>query len=310
MHYVLGIDGGGTKTDCILMDEARRILSRTRSGPSNPMRVGFGGALASICEAIRSATQSARIPTGEIIALCAGLAGTGHPESQRKMRRLLEEEFPAVTVQVCTDLELTLAATADGAAIVLIAGTGSAAVGRDAAGRTARVGGHGPLLGDDGGAYDIGRHAAIAAIRQFDRTAVNSALGARILGEIEATSWQEFQSRVIAGPDEVFPRLFPVVARAADEGDLEAKQLFHDAASDLAALVASLVERLDLQGQKFLMAKSGGILGRSVFFDRELEARLRETAPQAEFGALGATPAESAAFLALQSLQLQQQEGK
>src|SRR5208337_5149753 len=53
MRYVLGFDGGGTKTECVLMDESRHVLARSRSGPSNPMRVGFGGALAAVCEAAR-----------------------------------------------------------------------------------------------------------------------------------------------------------------------------------------------------------------------------------------------------------------
>jgi N-acetylglucosamine kinase-like BadF-type ATPase len=51
MRYVLGLDGGGTKTDCVLMDESRHVVTSIRGGPSNPMRVGFGGALAAVCEA-------------------------------------------------------------------------------------------------------------------------------------------------------------------------------------------------------------------------------------------------------------------
>lgn len=95
MRYVLGFDGGGTKTECVLMDEASRILSRSRSGPSNPMRVGFGGALAAVCEAARSAVNAANIPSAEVTALCAGLAGTGQSDAERKMKRLLEENSPA-----------------------------------------------------------------------------------------------------------------------------------------------------------------------------------------------------------------------
>jgi N-acetylglucosamine kinase-like BadF-type ATPase len=309
MRYVLGLDGGGTKTDCVLMDEQRVILSRSAGGPSNPMRVGFGGALASICEAACDAAQSARIPADAIGAICAGLAGTAQPDAESKMKRLLEEEFPPKRVRVCTDLDLTLAAAGEAATIVLIAGTGSAAVGRDQEGRIARVGGRGSLLSDEGSAYDIGRRASMLAIQEFDRTAENSALGARILREIHCATWQEFQNRSVALPDEVFPRIFPVVTRAADNGDAAARQILQKAAVDLSSLVSGLMERLRLQDKEFLLVCNGGMLGRSSFLDQQLGSRLREVAPRAEFGALVITPPEAAARMALQLLQPHSQEG-
>jgi len=302
MRYVLGFDGGGTKTECVLMDDASRVLARSRSGPSNPMRVGFGGALAAVCEAARSALNSVNIPYADVTALCAGLAGTGHADAERKMKRLLEEEFSGKTVIVCTDLELTLEATGDGPAIVLIAGTGSAAVGRDAHGQIARIGGHGPLLGDEGSAFDVGRRAAIAAIHEFDRTGVNSAVGKLILRELEVSTWHEVQSLVQGVPDEVFPRIFPVIVLAADQGDSTARKLLQDAAGDLATLVAALMERLRLHDQNFLLAKTGGMIGRSLFFDQQMDERLRAIAPHAQFGAMAISPAESAARLALRFL--------
>src|SRR6516164_8874651 len=101
MRFVLGLDGGGTKTECVLMDEAGLVRAEGRSGPSNPMRVGFGGALAAVCEAGRTALHNADLSIGDVSAVCAGLAGTAQPESQRKMKRLLSEEFPSQLVYVC-----------------------------------------------------------------------------------------------------------------------------------------------------------------------------------------------------------------
>jgi len=302
MRYVLGLDGGGTKTECVLMDESHRVVSSSRGGPSNPMRVGFGGALAAVCEAARMAISSAKISNNEIASLCAGLAGTAYPESGRKMRMLLEEEFPGKLVRVCTDMDLTLQAIGDGAAVVLIAGTGSAAVGRNAQGHTARVGGHGYLLGDEGSAYHVGQRAVLEALRQFERTGANMAMGGKILSEIGATTWADLQSRVYAAPDEVFPRLFPMVLQVAEAGDATARALLEDCAAALAELVNDLIERLQLRSQKFLLAKTGGMLGRSARFDGRLEYFLRKAAPGAEFSALRLTPAEAAAYLALQLL--------
>jgi len=302
MRFVLGFDGGGTKTECILMDEARAVRAQGRSGPSNPMRVGFGGALAAVCEAGRIATQGAGLTLRDISLVCAGLAGAAQPESELKMKRLLSEEFPGIAVHVCTDLDLTLEATGDGPAIVLIAGTGSGAVGRDRTGHIARVGAHGFLLGDEGSAYDIGRRAVIDALRESDRGHADSPLSARILKELGIEDWEKIHVRVYGQPDEVFPRVFPVVAAAAEEGDGSARELLRTAAEDLAGLVKDLMERLALDSQKFLLVKSGGMIGRSAYFDQQIDERLRDAAPEAVFGELAVSPAEAAARLALRLL--------
>jgi glucosamine kinase len=310
MRFVLGFDGGGTKTECVLMDETGEVRAFGRSGPSNPMRVGFGGALAAVCEAGQSAIQNAKLQAGDIRVVCAGLAGTAQPESQRKMKRLLAEEFPEQLVYVCTDLDLTLEASGHGRAVVLIAGTGSAAVGRDRNGEVIRVGGHGPLLGDEGSAYDVGRHAAIAALRESDRGMPDSPLAERILHELGIADWEDFHLHVYRSADEVFPRIFPLVTAAAEEGNYAARALLQNAATELAGLVADLVERLQLKSEKFLMVKSGGMVGRSTYFDKLLDDRLRIAAPQAEFGSLQIAAAEAAAHLAVRMLLAPTEEGK
>jgi glucosamine kinase len=310
MRFVLGFDGGGTKTECVLMDETGEMRAKGRSGPSNPMRVGFDAAFAAVCEAGRKAIQNAKLLPEDVRVVCAGLAGAAQPESQRKLSLLLAEEYPGNAIEVCTDLDLTLEATGDPRAIVLIAGTGSGAVGRDLNGRVIRVGGHGPLLGDEGSAYDVGRHASIAALREYDRGMPDSPLAARILRELGIANWEDFHLPVYSAPDEVFPRIFPVVTAAADEGDSNARALLQDAAAELAGLVADLVARLQWKSEKFLLAKSGGMVGRSVYFDKILDDRLRAAAPHAEFGSLVMTAAEAAARMAVRLLPAAAKEGK
>ena len=309
MRFVLGLDGGGTKTECVLMDEAGLVRAEGRGGPSNPMRVGFGGALAAVCEAARAAMYNAKLSTGEISVVCAGLAGAAQPESQRKLKKLLSEEFPTQTVEVCTDIDLKLEATGEGRAIVLNVGTGTFAVGRDLNGQAVRVGGHGPLLGDEGSAYDIGRRAMIAALRASDRGSRDSPLAARILHDLRAPDWEELQLRVYRVPDEVFPRIYPVVTAAADEGDPEARMLLQDAAEELAGLVADLMERLKLKDDKFLLVKSGGMTGHSAYFDKLLDERLQFVAPKAQFGKLQVTAAQAAARMALKLLYTHAEKG-
>src|SRR5271163_4967889 len=315
MRYVLGFDGGGTKTDCVLMDESGTILGRSQAGPSNPLRVGFGAAMTSIREAARRAVEQAGMGgEARAAAISAGLAGAGPPESAEKIRALFAAEFPQSKIQICTDLDLALAAAGDGAVIVLLAGTGSFAVGRNMAGERARAGGYGSQIGDEGSAYDVGRRAVLTAMHENDRTGVDALLGRRLLRELGCADWSEVQARAQAASDEVFPRLFSVVAMVADwietpsETTAEtaarnsARGILRAAAFDLGLLSENLAERLHLRGTRFVIAKTGGMIGRSKYLESQIDERLRNAFPQAEIGSLRVAPAEAAARLALRLL--------
>src|SRR5262249_20663036 len=136
----------------------------------------------------------------------------------------------------------------------------------------------------------------------FERTGADSPIGKALLSEIGAASWANLKSRVYAAPDEVFPRLFPTMLQAAEASDLTARSLLDDCAAALADLVGDLAERLQLQSQEFLLAKTGGMLGRSAWFDERLDRYLRKAAPHAQFSNLQLSPAEAAAHLALRLL--------
>jgi N-acetylglucosamine kinase-like BadF-type ATPase len=100
--------------------------------------------------------------------------------------------------------------------------------------------------------------------------------------------------------EQVYPQLFPVVANAADARDPMAREILRTAANDLAAIVKTLVDDLQLQQVSFRLAKTGGMIGHCAFFDNELDSRLREAAPTANIGLLPICPAHAAALLALE----------
>ncbi len=295
MGYVLGLDGGGTKTDCVLMDEKGNILARSRSGPSNLVRVGVERAVREIQAAASLALREAGADMSEITALGAGLAGTGQPEMKEQMRAALEKAFPGVAVTVFTDLETALAAAGEGPVIVLVAGTGSAAIGRDSKGQIWRAGGHGPLYGDEGSAYDIGRCAATQAMKEREAMGSDSNLGRRILEELGFESWAELQQRSNVAPDEVFPKIFPIVAAAADAGDANAREILSRAAADLSSLVAAVADHMGGRDENLFLARMGGAVGRSAFFDAQIDAALKKAFPHARTGGLRISPAEAAA---------------
>lgn len=303
MRCVLGFDGGATKTECVLLNESGNILASSRSGASNPGQVGFERATEEIKKAALAAISEARVKPGEISSVCAGLAGVGSAKAAERMRTLLAATFPSVAMKLCTDLEIALAATGSGPAIVLIAGTGSAAIGRGLNDEVRRVGGLGPQVGDHGSARDVGKRAVIAAKSAREKSGEDSALGKQVKRQLNIANWRDLENHSSGvAPEQLYPQLFPVVANAADARDPIAQEILRAAAADLAALVNTLAGNLNLQQGNFCLAKTGGMIGHCAFFDSELDARLRELLPAAKIGLLPVSPAHAAALLALESI--------
>jgi N-acetylglucosamine kinase len=295
MDYVLGFDGGGTKTECVLMDAAGKTIFRSIAGPSNPYRVGVESATREIEKAADVCLHEARMERNAVAAIGAGLAGTGDPELKAGMRASIERAFPGVAVSIFTDLETALAAAGKGPVIVLVAGTGSAAIGRNGQGQIWRTGGQGPRLGDDGSAFDIGSRAVAQAMKERERQGTESMLGMKILEQLGYSGWQELQQRATLHPDNVFPLVFPIVAASADAGDPTAREILVQAASELSSLVNTVAEHLGQGRENTMIVKTGGTVGRCAFFDMQLDTALKRVLPQAQIGGLRMSPAEAAA---------------
>ena len=295
MRYVLGFDGGGTKTECVLMGGAGEIITRSVSGPSNPYRVGVESATREIEKAADICLREAGAGRTAVAAIGAGLAGTGNPELKEGMRASVAAGFPGAVVSVFTDLEAALAAADQGPVIVLVAGTGSAAIGRNEQGQIWRTGGQGPRLGDDGSAFDIGSQAVARAMKERKEQGTDSALGRRILEQLGYASWREVRECAALQPDNVFPLVFPVVAAAADAGDVAAREILLQAAGELASLVNAVAKHSGQGREEIKIVKMGGMVGKCVYFDDQLDAALKRALPEARFGGLRMSPAEAAA---------------
>jgi N-acetylglucosamine kinase-like BadF-type ATPase len=300
MAYYLGFDGGGTKTESVLLDNEGQILAQAVAGPSNPLRIGFEQAFAALNTAADSILSSARIDARQVTAVGAGLAGAGSRRVVKRVLGFLVETFPNADVHVATDLEVALeAAVGPDPGVVLVAGTGSAAFGRNAAGHTVRAGGHGPWVGDEGSAFDIGRRAVAAVARARDHLAPVTLLADLIPAALECSNWQALIERIAEAPDEVFPRIFPLVIEAAEAGDAPANEILFTASLGLAQLAGSVVRRLHLEESEFVLAKSGGVFGHSQTFESALDALLHSAAPKARVTTLAVAPAVGAARLAV-----------
>jgi N-acetylglucosamine kinase-like BadF-type ATPase len=277
------------------MDTAGKILARSVSVPSNPWRVGVESATREIEKAAELCLQEAGVARNAVVALGAGLAGTGKAALKEAMTTSLAGAFPGAAVSIFTDLEMALAAAAEGPVIVLVAGTGSAAIGRNAQGEIWRTGGLGPPVSDDGSAFDIGSRAVERAMKERQQQGANTILGRKILEQLGCASWRELQERATLEADSVFPAVFPVVAAAADAGDPAAREILIQAAGELSALVSAVAEHSGQRRENIMIVKTGGTVGRCAFFDAQLDAALKRVLPQARIGVLQTSLAEAAA---------------
>src|SRR5260370_38271574 len=159
MRCVLGVDGGGTKTDCRLRGESGAILARARSGSSHTTGFGVEVSLASLSEAATDALRTAGKSGQDVAYLLAGVSGAGETNMRSALQSGLQPKFPNATILITSDLVLSLGATGEIPSVVVIAGTGSAVLGRTTPVELARAGGFGPGIGDPRSAHEIARKA-------------------------------------------------------------------------------------------------------------------------------------------------------
>jgi N-acetylglucosamine kinase-like BadF-type ATPase len=282
------------------MDESGAILARARSGSSNPTSFGVEVSLASLSEAATDALGAAGKSGQDVAYLLAGVSGAGETNMRWALQSGLQPKFPNATILITSDLVLSLGATGEIPSVVVIAGTGSAVLGRTTPVELARAGGFGPVIGDPGSAYDIGRKA-VAICFQKHLNGETFPLGTKILESFQC-KFNEFFDQARAQPGAAFPRIFPVVASAAESGDIAAQTLLTSAAQDLRDQARQVIERLKLRESDFFLAKTGGVFDGSAFLNAQFDNLIREIASKARIGPLPRSVAEAAAELAREAL--------
>ena len=236
MRY-LGIDGGGSKTAFLLVDEYYNEICHLHSGASNHLSVGNEAARESIAQGISQLSERPDI-------ICAGFAGAGRPDSVSFYKEVLHSLVPEAQVIIESDAFISsIGAIGIDPGILLIAGTGSIVIGRDKDRTMFRVGGWGPYFGDEGSGFWIGREAVRAALRSIDRQS-NTEFAQRIAAAFGLKSITEaigaWATGKIGVPD--VAGLFPeVVAMYPDD---PAKRILTEAAAHLRELVEIAEKRV------------------------------------------------------------------
>ncbi len=257
MAYYLGIDGGGSKTTCAVGDETL-LLATVVAGPSNITRVGESRARESLLESIRNSCAAAGIDVRQVQRACVGAAGAGRQEVASTIRKITAEAVLGEII-VVGDMPIALEAAFGAASgVIVIAGTGSFAYGRDSHGNTARAGGWGFAISDEGSAHWIGLKAVREALRAADEDATMPPLLGRLMQVRQERSFDTFVRAANSNPD--FAAFFPPVVSAAEAGDPIAREVLIDAGKELADLAAIVAVKLfPDHGEVVPLAMAGGV---------------------------------------------------
>ena len=272
MRLFLGVDGGQSSTTALIGDETGRVLGTGRGGPCNHATAAEGRARfeRAVRESVASACVQAGLDAAAVSFESACFGMSGGPDDKRG---ILSALLRAERLIVTTDADIALSgATETGQGIIVIAGTGSIALGRNSAGRTVRVGGWGYIFGDEGSAFDLVRQAVRATLRMEEGWGPATSLRQLLLAATGAADSNDLLHRFYTPdwPRDQVARLAPLVDEAADAADSVALEILNGAAQQLAALAVSVRVQLWKPEEAVDVAFIGG-----VFQSRRLTERFR-----------------------------------
>lgn len=305
MSYLLGIDGGGSKSEAALskaaLSDGHSPLATHIAGGCNLNVISVEQARLALAEAVSGVLASAGVSADSVTGVCAGVAGAALPEIAAKIAELLAELLPRASIQVVPDMVIALESAFSGApGLVCVSGTGSIAFGRNERGECARAGGWGRLISDEGSGYWIGQHALSQCLRALDRgrssTLITNLMAHWHIGTreqlLQHCNWEQ-----ISG----FAALFPVVLAAAEDGDPLACEVLTTAGTELAHLAQIVLRRLWPGPADVEIAITGGVFFNSTSIRQVFANIIRSERPDVHVRLCQRRPCEGALYLAQQA---------
>jgi glucosamine kinase len=295
MKYLIGIDGGGTKTDCAIADLSGKIIQQSAGKPSNFLVIGVEEAIENIFALIEENLFALEGDFADVKQIVIGAAGAGRDEDALLLEKGFkdyadQEGIHFKRVKVLSDAHIALeGAFPSSAGCILIAGTGSILFGKDDDGTIQRVGGFGRLIGDEGSGYSIGRKALNAVSKASDGRGEETLISELLNAKMNSGFSGSIINKVYMEKLDV-ASVAKIVIKAAEEGDPIAEDILDEEADELVLHIRSLINKI--QTDKINVAFSGSLIDNKNYYSDLLKRKIKSTLPnvkviQAAFPPLG-----------------------
>lgn len=301
LKYIIGIDGGGTKTEAVAYSLEGVELGRGYSGFGNIL-LGEEMAIMNITQAVKECVSNVEryARQSECIMLYPGIAGIDSGNNRKRLEEILHNIFDIRVIAV-NDAELGLAALLKGKdGILTIAGTGSISYGTNN-GITARAGGWGHLIGDEGSGYFIAIQGFKNMAREHDMGQKAGRLSGVFMEALSITNVEEIKKFLYSSQKNDIAAFAPLVAREAENGNNEAIQILKQAGSDLSEITLSVCKRLNINGSVKVGIK-GSILTQIKPVREEFEKQLKHKIEGLEIIEDEVSPAKGGYYLGIKEL--------
>jgi N-acetylglucosamine kinase-like BadF-type ATPase len=282
MKYLIGIDGGGTKTDCAIADLSGKIINEISGRPSNFLIIGVEEAVENLFSLIEENLFQLEGDFADVKQIVIGVAGAGREEDAKLLEKGFkdyadEEGIHFKGVKVVSDAHIALEGSfPDSAGCILIAGTGSILFGKDEKGVIHRVGGFGRLIGDEGSGYSIGRKALNAVSKASDGRGEETLISELLNAKMNSGSSTSIINKVYKEKLDV-ASVAKIVIEAAEEGDPIAEDILDEEADELVLHIRSLIDKIHTSNLN--VAFSGSLIDNKNFYSDLLKNKIKSTLP-------------------------------
>ena len=276
MNYIIGLDGGGTKTKCIIADETGKPLLETSGGPSGIISKGADKAASNILELISSSINKLNASVEDVTIILAGVAGAGRKFHADQLKSLLLGKLPAGFTKVYIESDARIAlegALAGEPGAVLIAGTGSVIFGKDNAGKIHRAGGFGKVIGDEGSGYSIG----IKTLRLISNMIDSRKTAGKILDrfrEIYHINNEDDLINLVHNPGFDIASIAMFTIKNADEGIKEAEEILEEESEELIKHIKVIKSRMGFEPLKLVLI--GSLLENNNYYLNLLTEKIKK----------------------------------
>jgi N-acetylglucosamine kinase-like BadF-type ATPase len=301
MKYLIGIDGGGTKTDCAIADLSGKIIRETSGKPSNFLVIGVEEAVENLFALIEENLFALEGDFSDVKQIVIGVAGAGREEDAM----LLEKSFKDYSeqqgvhfkgVKIVSDAYVALeGAFPDSSGCIMIAGTGSILFGKDESGKVQRVGGFGRLIGDEGSGYAIGRKALNAVTKEIDGRGERTIITELLNNKIDSGVQDKLINKVYKEKLDV-ASVAKIVIKAAEEADEVANKILNDEADELVLYIKAFLDKISTN--KLNISFSGSLIDNKNFYSDLLKKKIKENLSMVKVVKPVSSPVQGAILLA------------